>query len=411
MAIQGLRDTSNFVADQRPKNWREGILLLQPNGKMPITALTSLMKKRVVDDPEFNWWVKEMQSRRIQLNASITTTTQTTLTLVSGALGLKTGDVLYAEHTGERMFVTADPSIDTEISVRRGWAGSSAQTLTYNGNGVNPFLVVIGSSFEEGSSAPTGVQFDPNKHYNYTQIFRSALEATRTATKTRLRTGDAVKEAKRECLEIFGIDMERAFWLGGRSETTRNGKPLRTMGGIFETIGSEYTVEADTDAGADLSWLEEQMYEVFKYGSSEKMAFCGNRALLTIQQIVRKNSSWEFMQGQKEFGMNVSRLISPFGEIVMKTHPLFNQLGDGFTGGTTATTHRYYGMESNFVILDMENFKYVHLTDSDVKYQPVLQENGLDGMKSGYLGEVSIEIHHPKTHRIIKKLAKAKADA
>ena len=28
----GLEDYSNFVADQRPKNYREGILLLNPNG-------------------------------------------------------------------------------------------------------------------------------------------------------------------------------------------------------------------------------------------------------------------------------------------------------------------------------------------------------------------------------------------
>lgn len=55
MAIQGLRDTSNFVADQRPQNWREGIMLLYPNGKMPLLALTSVMKSRSVDDYTFNF--------------------------------------------------------------------------------------------------------------------------------------------------------------------------------------------------------------------------------------------------------------------------------------------------------------------------------------------------------------------
>lgn len=54
MAINGLRTTANFVTDQRPKNWRETILLLYPNGKAPLTALTSLMKSEKTDDPEFN---------------------------------------------------------------------------------------------------------------------------------------------------------------------------------------------------------------------------------------------------------------------------------------------------------------------------------------------------------------------
>ena len=71
MAIQGLRDTLNFVTDQRPKNWREGILLLEPNGMAPLTGLTSAMSKRVTDDPEFNWWEKSLDDRRFKLGSAL----------------------------------------------------------------------------------------------------------------------------------------------------------------------------------------------------------------------------------------------------------------------------------------------------------------------------------------------------
>jgi hypothetical protein len=57
----------------------------------------------------------------------------------------------------------------------------------------------------------------------------------------------------------------------------------------------------------------------------------------------------------------------------------------------------------------MNYVKYVYL--DDVKYEPDLTQKGLDGIKSGYLGEVSIEIGHPKAHWIIKNLVKAKKDA
>ena len=410
MPIQGLRDTSNFVTNARPENWREGILLLDPNGMASLTGLTSLMKKRKVDDPLFHWWEKSTQTRRVALHATSgdLTLVNTTLTLTSagGALGLKEGDILRVEQSGEHLLVTQDPSSDTSITVSRAFAGTTAATVDANGNNVNPNLMVIGNAYEEGSLAPTGVAFDPTEKTNRTQIFRDTLEATRTAQKTRLRTGDEIKEAKRECLLHHSMGMERAFWFGKKALTTKNGKPLHTMDGLINFVDSGNIKVATTDyaSGITMAGLEEYMYEIFKYGSSEKMAFCGNRSALVIQQILRKNAAWQFTSGIKEYGMNVSRVISPFGELVIKTHKGFNQI----TGGTTGTGP-YYGLESWFWVLDMDNLMYVYMDDT--MYEKDLGANGLDGMKSGYLTECSIEVHHPTTHYLIKNMVAAAADS
>lgn len=406
MAIQGLRDTTNFVTDQRPKNWREGVMLLKPNGMAPLTALTSMMKKRKVDDPEFYWWEKGMQTRRVALGADVadaTAGTTTTLTLTSGAMGFKAGDLLKSEESSEIMRVYSDPTADTSIIVQRGFSGSTTEAINYDGSGVNPNLICIGSAFEEGSLAPTGVSHDPSKIYNYTQIFRSTLEATRTAAKTRLRTGDSIKEAKREAMEDMMNDVERALWFGKRSESTLNGKPIRTMDGVISKITTN--VVTNTDGSFSMSELEGWMETAFQYGSSEKMGFCGNRVLTAMQQVLRKNAAWQFQSGVKEFGMNVTRLTCPFGEIVLKSHPLFNQM----TGGTNTTA--YYGYNSSLVILDMENLKYVTFQDDDIKYQKDLQANGLDGEKSGYLGELSMELGLEKTHMVIHRLNSGVADS
>ncbi len=407
MAIQGLRTTSNFATNQRPENWREGILMLYPNGKAPLLALTSQMKSRSVDDFTFNWWDKTLDARRLTLGASITAVAGTqNFTVTSGAKAFKAGDVFYVEESGEQVVVASDPGSDTIIQVTRGWASTTVAAVTYNGAGVNPNLLYIGSAFEQGSLAPTGIGFDPTQRYNYTQIFRDTLEVTRTAIKTRLRTGDQVKEAKRECLEYHGIGIERALWLGKLSSTTRNGKPLSTMNGLVNIIdsGNIKTVTTDYAGGLTMTGLEEYMYNMFLYGSSEKMAFSGNRAMLTIQQVLRKNASWQFVSGIKEYGMNVNRLVSPFGELVIKTHPLFNQVQGGTTGGSA-----YYGMESWMFVLDAAQLQYVYLKDSDTKYEPKLEANGMDGMKSGYLTECSIEVHHPKSHYLLKNMVAAAA--
>lgn len=407
MAIQGLRDTSNFVANQRPETWRDNMLLLYPNGRLSLTALTSLMKKNTLTDPKTHWWERELISRRVTLSADITGVSSN-MPVLADARTLKNGDILYSEQTTERMLVTQDPSSDTGIVVQRGFMSTTPTAITYDGAGINPNLLCIGNVYEEGSLAPTGIALDPEEKWNQTQIFRDSLEASRTAKKTKLRTKNAVAQAKADTLEIHGLAIEWALWFGKKSTGTKNGKPFRTMDGVLEFIPAANTKDVLTDyaGGLTMEGLEEYMYNIFRYGSSEKLGFCGNRALLTIQQVMRKNAAWQFMSGIKEFGMNVSRLISPFGEIVLKTHPLWNQNTGGVTGGTA-----YYGMESWLVALDAENLVWAPFEGDDTRYEPDVGEKGLDGVKSAFLTEATIEVHQPKTHYVLKRLHAAAADS
>lgn len=414
MSIVGLRSVADFTVDgQRPKNWREGILALYPNGGATLTALTALMKERTVDDPEFNWFERELTNRRFQLaagqnlNASDNQTTVTISTSAS-AYGsprtdvreLKAGDLLYVEQTGEIVQVSFDPTSATSLTFDRGFAGTTKTSVTVASQ--NPNFVVIGSAYEEGSQAPTGVQYDPSKVYNYTQIFRQTLEFTRTAMKTRLRTGDQVVQAKKDALEMLSMDMERAFILGTRSEATKNGKPIRTTDGVIARINRDFSsnIVSAATTGTKMTDLEGYIEQAFRFGSDEKIGLVGNSALLAIQQIVRKNSTYFLQPMSKEYGMNIMRFTTPFGELVLKRHTLFNNnMGSG-----TVATNVFYGMANWLLIIDPKNIQYTMLKGSDIAYQSQLQANGLDGEKSGYLGECAMEVHHPKTHMLIKRL-------
>lgn len=406
MPITGLRTTTNFATDERPQNYRDGILMLYPNGKAPLTAMRAVMKTKTTDDPEFHWWEKSLPTQRMVLSANVTTAA-TTLTVTSGAKGAKAGSVLRIEHSGEIVRVVSDPASDTSLTVQRAFGETAAATVTVASQ--NPNIHIIGTAFEEGSNAPTGINYDPVKQTNYTQIFRDTLEMTRTASKTRLRTKEAIAEAKRECLETHTIQIEKASWWGERLETTINGKPARTSRGILNWIPSANKVTADS-SGYTMEWFEEQMYNAFLFGSSEKVGMLGNRALLSIQQVIRKNSTFNIQTGLKEYGMNVARLITPFGELVLKTHPLFNQLRDDLTA-TTASDTAWYGAESQLAILDMANICWRAFSGDDTRYEKDLQQNGMDGMKSGYLTEGGYEVDHATTHYLIQNLHKAIADA
>lgn len=405
MSITGLRTTENFSPSEvRPKNWREGILLQYPNGAFPLFALTSQMRKESTDDPEFNWFEKRLDARRLQVNGAIANTTGTAVTVDKDAKVVVAKTMLYVEATGEILFVTADPTSDTALTVSRGFAGTTAANIPDDAQ-----LLVIGTAFEEGSLAPTGQAYDPFKRYNFTQIFRRTLEITGTAAKTKLRTGDAVKEAKREALEYISIDIERSMWFSNRNQDTFEGKPRRTMGGVLSQLPASNIFDASKTAysdGIDYDTLEGWIKDLFKFGSQEKMVFCGDQALLTIQRIIRNapSSTWSWTPQTKEYGMNVTRLVTPFGTLVFKTCPLFNQS----TSSGLTTAKPTYGFDSYAFVLDMARVKYVYMADRDLKYEPNLTAVGMDGEKSGYIAECSIKLEQLENHGLIKNLAIAK---
>lgn len=406
MAITGLRTTGDFsLSEVRPKNWREGILLQYPNGAFPLFALTSQMRKESTDDPEFNWFEKRLDARRLTVTNAVEKKTGTSdVTVDADAKVVVAKTMLYVESTGEILLVTADPTSDNALTVSRGFARTTAAAIPAKAQ-----LLVIGTAFEEGSLAPTGQAYDPFKRYNYTQIFRRTLEITGTAAKTKLRTGDAVKEAKREALEYISIDIERSMWFSNRSQDAFEGKPRRTMGGVLSQLLASNIFDASKAkfaAGVDYDTLEGWIKDLFKFGSQEKMVFCGDQALLTIQRIIRNapSSTWTWTPQTKEYGMNVTRLVTPFGTLVFKTCPLFNQSVS--TDLTSAAPS--YGFDSYAFVLDMARVKYVYMDGRDLKYEPNLTAVGLDGEKSGYIAECSIKLEQLENHGLIKNLAIAK---
>lgn len=419
MPIVGLRDTSGFTTTgQRPENWREALMLLYPNSgdlqKAPLTCLTSLMKTESTDDAIFHWFTKRLDDRIVRLSVDITNVATTwTINTVwknnATAKICKAGDLLYSLQTQEIVRVSADPTADATLTVTRAVAGTAGTAITVAAAGINSDWIVIGSAFEEGSLAPSGVSYDPIEKSNNTQIFRSSLELTRTAMKTRLRTGEQLKESKREALEYIGVDMERAFWFGQKSATVLNGRPIRYTGGLLyflNTFAAANVLTAPGNGIVDFAWFETMMEQAFRYGASEKIAFCGNLALMAVNQMVRKNSQYNIQYGVKEYGMNVARLTTPFGELVLKPHPLFTQSQGGITTGVA-----YQGLTSWMTILDMSSIKYRYLKDSDLNYLTDQQTPGQDSMKAGYIAECGLEIQFPEAHMIIKGLVGGTADA
>lgn len=382
MAIAGLRGTGDWGTDERPKNFREAILWLDPNGQTPLTGLLSKMSTESVDDPEFSWWEESQDLVRVTLGADATAGA-TTLTLTGGAYGLVKGDLLMRETDdglGELIELTATPSSDTSISVARGVAGSTAAAYTA-ADGV--VFTKIGNVHPEGGVTPDSTTRNPVKLRNYCQIFKTSYEITKTALKTRARTGDVQKNDKKRKMFDHSRDLEMAFMFGRAYEAVGdNGKPKRYTGGLNSFIQTNRTV-FNGDLSED-SFIE-AIAPVFNWdgagAGNERLVFAGNTALMAMNKLAKAGGQVNFDGGVvKVYGMNMARWILPQGTIYVRTHPLMN-------------IHPVFS-KAMFVI-NPRGLKYRPLRDT--KAQDDIGPETKDSVLGEWLTEAGLEVHHEKT--------------
>jgi hypothetical protein len=417
----GMRGTGDWVANQRPTNWREQILYLYPNGMAPLTAILSMLGSSSVDDPLFNWWTQTQSSVGGAL-AGIFTLPDLSVAYAGGGVA---GDTIYVQITtvlgnrireGHQILLrdADDYRVDVVgkvIGVTRGAVNSvlAVRLLEADDNSPDNDLQtadtfkIIGNINPEGGEMPDAIALNPVQVYNYTQIFRTPLSITRTARKTRLRTGDQYQKAKSEALEMHSWEMELAFLWGIMTQNIGdNGKPERTTQGVINfirqyaplncddyTLNPAYAGESWLDEGQ--IWLKNMLELVFRYGATEKLCLCGSGFLLGIDALassIMGGNITQLLPGQKTYGMDIKEWVTPFGTIHLKTHPLFS---------FDATT-RNMG-----ILLEPKEMEYRYIDDtafygenSSKSHPEGYGQRRVDGTNEEYLTEAGLEFGLPQ---------------
>lgn len=390
--IAGLRGTGNWGPDERPKNFREMILWLDPNGEAPLTALMSKMGSESVDDPEFSWWEETQPNIQLKVNGlqAIGTTAfevDPATGDLSDARAVVAGDLLLVQDStgrGEILRVTSDPTTATDLVVSRATAGSTAAAVADN-----TLLLKIGNAFAEGTGSPTSTNRNPDKLSNLCQIFKSPYELTNTARKTKLRTGDPLKNDKKRKMFDHARDMEQAFLWGRRYETVGpNGKPMRFTGGLNSFIQTNRLVfNQGGNPAFNLDDFLEFVGTLFNRRGSgagnERIAFLGNVALTAINKAILNADNTRINYDKeitKTYGMDLHALTVPQGTLYLKTHPLMN-IDPIFT-------------ESMFIF----NPKgLIYRPFRDTEEQDNIQANDADELKGQWLTECGLEVHFERT--------------
>jgi hypothetical protein len=411
----GMRGTGDWVADQRPLNWREQIMYLYPNGSAPLTAILSMMGSESVDDPQFHWWTQEQTAVGGAVSGVFTLPDLSAAYAGGGVIG----DVLYVRVTttlanrireGHQILLrdASDYAVDVVgkvTGVARGTLISvlSVKLLEADDNSTTHDLQncdtfkIIGNINPEGGEMPDAIALNPTKVYNLTQIFRTPLSMTRTALKTKLRTPEQRQKAKAEALEMHSWEMELAFLWGIRTENIGdNGKPERTTMGVINFIRQYAAANCDdyslnpayagidwNAAGGGDTWLKNMLEQIFRYGASEKLVLCGSGFLLGLDALATAGAQINVQPGQKVYGMEITKWLTPFGTINMKTHPLFSY---------DATT-RNMG-----IVLEPKELTYRYIDDttfygesSQKTHTEGYGQRRVDGINEEFLTEAGLE--------------------
>lgn len=406
--VLGLQSTADWSdPNYVPGDWREAILRWYPNGEAPLTAMLSKLPSEVTDNYRYDWWteglpvqggaVTDLYYDAVLVNAYTEgqgTSGDTIYAKVAETVAkefrvghqamLRDNDKAYAEVVCKVVSVSLSGA-SSSIGLKLLEADDNASGHTFD------YILVMGSLNPQASESPDAISYQPVGEYNYCTIFRTTLEIAGTVLATKTRIGDWYQHEKQNALRMHSIEMEKQFLWGVRYlGTGTNGKPEYTGNGMIRYISTNrYNYLTDTNysgktwiqAGKD--WLDSCLASLFKYGGDTRMCYAGIGAILGINRLAEAYGNVQIRVGQAEYGIKVMSYMFPFGEILLKRHPLFSY-----------NTADQYSM----VLFEPKNIKYRYMKNRDTHFRPDDRlKKGTwtdkDSIKEGWLTEGGIECH------------------
>lgn len=376
--VNGMRTTKNINQDRRVVDMSKSIALLQPS-KAPLITLTKRLATETTYNPIFHWLEDDLVARWDAINnAAGYDNVATSIVVDTGDL-FNVGDIVKVPRTEEIMRVTA-VSTNT-LTVVRGYGTTAAAALVDN----DP-LVIIGNAFKEGSLSASPKTGLTSTVFNYTQIFKTAVQVSKTQEASKLYGGsDRAYQRKKKGIE-HAVDIERAAWFGEKSEHVSGEEIIRTTGGVLGFISATCETYDASNSLTEDNFEKEFLEDLFKYGSDKKTMFCSSRVISVINSWGR--DKLQTVVGEDTYGLAIMKYVSAHGELLLVKHPLFEGAVYGKMG----------------VALDLENVKYRPLEGRDTKLETNIQPNDADYYLDQYLTEAGFMIKLPKTHGIIKNV-------
>lgn len=411
----GMVGTGDFSTARTIGNWREGIVMIEPNGEADLLGITTMAQRAEPMMGTLHTWFERLRENDV---AAITATyTDAALSSAYTPGAGTAGQVLYVKmaeadsdnfRENDRVVfrVGEDLSQDengTVAGVEKNGTSSYVAVKLVSADGSTDaftYLNIIGSRHPQGGAQTSALAYTPREFTTRPQIFKELVSMTRTAmtiSKRRgLRTGEAWSQDHDNALRRWGARVDRAaIWEVLSSGTGANKQPEMTMTGIREfltTYGpsedSNHIWNAKTDsdyAGKEwleygTDWLNKIIKLLYRYagGWGEVLCLCGDEMLASVEQLAIANGEFRLEEAQAGYGIATKRWITNNGTVYLKSYAQFNQ----------NPTLRRVG-----VWLFPRAMRYLYVDDVDLEEN--VQVPGTDGRSDQWVGECCFEFASP----------------
>jgi hypothetical protein len=349
-AVSGLLSLGGQIGLANQDEWvsefQDTILVRNSRGLNAGTTLFGLMSKlrnEPAETTEYKWFERDPVTREVFIdNASTAYTSSSTSIVVDNGAddqvnGIVQAGAILRTSTGELLRVSAvtTGSTETTLTVTRGFGSTTASAT---GLAQNDTLVIVTLGKDEGSSPINPVYETPSTLVNYIQTFNSAVHLTNAFKASKLRTDieGPLRERRVQALERIARDIELAYFFGRKASggfvSGTNGRVWYT-GGVVEAVDNiggtvAQKLNGNATSGVALATFNEWLASFLTLGSDAKLAFCGPKAYAAISNFANSATNGFRITGQETvFGMNITTINTPFGELSLAMHPLFKEIG------------------------------------------------------------------------------------
>lgn len=348
------------------------VLQYDPPGAPMMKIITKRMGSEPADASTVHWMEDEAMPYWDQLNGAITNVA-TSIVVDNGAY-FRIGDLVKVVSTDEVFRVTN--VVANTLTVTRAWAGSGTAAAD------NDWLLNLSTAEMEGDTSPTARHTVKVERTNFTQIVKHTVHLTGTNMAVKHYHGDELAYQRRQKGEEHARRWEEIALHGRKKEDTSTAaKPIRSCGGIDETIATHVFSAIGTMTESEfIDYVSRAFRFTVRPGRSRKI-------LLASTSVINTINSWGLAKLQlnevasQTYGMDISTYVAGSAKLEVIDHPLLEN-----------------GYEGYFYIVDPDGMKYRPLRGRGTKLLTNVQANDEDGRKDMFITEASFQFALDKVH-------------
>jgi len=342
--VSGFLVNASATSSDLVGEWMDEILVRQGKSANLGSTLLGLMSRlpaERTDNTIYNWWERNPVRRSFYINNAGAAYDETTTSIVvdDGASSpgtavwqvLNKDAFLISDVSGEIIRVTADPETNT-LTVARGVNGTTAAAT---GVANNALWTLISTAKDEGADPVKASYEQPEYLTNHIQTFNSTVFLANSLKNNVLRTDKEgqVNQLISQQLEKIANDIEFQFLVGGKGQETGTNGKVYTTGGLKAALDAAAAADTTLTAnilagngssGNTLKSVKDWMSSFMTNGSDTKLALCGPKAYSAISDYANTAAGgFRIMNNEGNvFGMNITNIQTPFGELSLAMHPL-----------------------------------------------------------------------------------------